>query len=204
MLRAARATPSPVLALPCGSRSMTRIRCLAAASAVARLTAVVVLPTPPFWLATAMMRARRGASRAVSSATAASLMASHPPQTQNDPPPVGTTFMECRVHCPGLLGRGQFLPRPFALWEKTHRIGSDKRLRQNKQPVERLAAARGHDIDDMGRYRFDSRIADDDRRGGDACRFAQKGAFARIGLDQLDPRHTRYRQHQTGKTGAAA
>ena len=40
---------------------MTRTRWPAAANAVARLIAVVVLPTPPFWLATAMIRARRAA-----------------------------------------------------------------------------------------------------------------------------------------------
>ena len=46
--------------------------------------------------------------------------------------------------------------------------------------------------------------SDDNRRGGDACRLAKEGAFARIGLDQFNPRHARYRQHQTGKTRAAA
>src|ERR1044071_5402889 len=45
--------PSPVLALPCGSRSIIRTRSPTAANAVARLIAVVVLPTPPFWLAIA-------------------------------------------------------------------------------------------------------------------------------------------------------
>ena len=47
--------PLPVVALPCGSRSMTSTRLFRAASEAARLTVVVVLPTPPFWLATAMM-----------------------------------------------------------------------------------------------------------------------------------------------------
>jgi hypothetical protein len=47
--------PRPVEALPCGSRSTRRTRLPAAARAVARLIAVVVLPTPPFWLATATM-----------------------------------------------------------------------------------------------------------------------------------------------------
>src|SRR3981081_1223799 len=48
--------PSPVDALPCGSRSMMSTRSPMAASAVPRLIAVVVLPTPPFWLASEMMR----------------------------------------------------------------------------------------------------------------------------------------------------
>ncbi len=112
--------------------------------------------------------------------------------------------MECRVHCPGLLRRGQFLPRLFALGEETHRIGSDKRLRQNKKPVERRAAARGHDVDDAGRHRLDSRIADDDRRDCDARGLPQEGAFTRIGLDQLDPAYAQDRQYQTWKPCAAA
>jgi hypothetical protein len=40
--------PSPVEALPCGSKSITSTFSPLAASAVARLIAVVVLPTPPF------------------------------------------------------------------------------------------------------------------------------------------------------------
>src|SRR3546814_17056886 len=47
--------PSPVEALPCGSRSIISVRQPVAASAVARLIAVVVLPTPPFWFATAIL-----------------------------------------------------------------------------------------------------------------------------------------------------
>src|ERR1700751_4634288 len=48
--------PSPVEALPWGSRSPTRTFSPIAASAVPRLIAVVVLPTPPFWLASASTR----------------------------------------------------------------------------------------------------------------------------------------------------
>src|SRR5512137_1307562 len=49
-------TPQPIVVLPCGSQSMSStFRCVAASDA-ARLTAVVVLPTPPFWFATAMTR----------------------------------------------------------------------------------------------------------------------------------------------------
>src|SRR5688572_3169049 len=48
--------PRPVDALPCGSRSITSTRSPIAARAVPRLIAVVVLPTPPFWLAMASVR----------------------------------------------------------------------------------------------------------------------------------------------------
>src|SRR5437870_5121836 len=54
--------PRPVDALPCGSRSRINTRSPIAASAVPRLIAVVVLPTPPFWLAMASTRAGLGAS----------------------------------------------------------------------------------------------------------------------------------------------
>src|SRR3954447_8423235 len=48
--------PRPVDALPCGSRSTISTFSPIAASAVPRLMAVVVLPTPPFWLARARTR----------------------------------------------------------------------------------------------------------------------------------------------------
>src|SRR5439155_23146107 len=49
-------TPRCVLAWACGSRSSTHTRLPLAASAAARFTVVVVLPTPPFWLITAIRR----------------------------------------------------------------------------------------------------------------------------------------------------
>src|SRR5579863_4588870 len=52
--------PRPVEAFPWGSRSISRICSSLAASAVARLIAVVVLPTPPFWLAMASTRGGSG------------------------------------------------------------------------------------------------------------------------------------------------
>ena len=55
--------PRPVEALPWGYRSISSTGSPAAASAVARLMAVVVLPTPPFWLAIAMMRGRGSGGR---------------------------------------------------------------------------------------------------------------------------------------------
>src|SRR5271165_4445869 len=60
MVRSARAIPRPVEALPCGSRSISNTFSPVTASAVARLIAVVVLPTPPFWLAIAKMRGGPG------------------------------------------------------------------------------------------------------------------------------------------------
>src|SRR5271169_749035 len=50
------ANPRPLVAFDCGSQSMRSVFTSAAAKDAARLMAVVVLPTPPFWLATAMTR----------------------------------------------------------------------------------------------------------------------------------------------------
>jgi len=47
-------TPRPVVELPCGSQSASRTRISLTAREAARLIAVVVLPTPPFWLAIAI------------------------------------------------------------------------------------------------------------------------------------------------------
>src|SRR3954447_19809295 len=49
-----RLTPSPAVRLACGSMSTHRTRYPSSASAPARLIAVVVFPTPPFWLAIAI------------------------------------------------------------------------------------------------------------------------------------------------------
>ena len=49
--------PSPTDSAPCGSKSTSSILRPCSASAAPRLMVVVVLPTPPFWLQTATIRA---------------------------------------------------------------------------------------------------------------------------------------------------
>src|SRR6476646_4348561 len=49
-----RLTPRPAVRFACGSISTQRMRYPSSASAPARLIAVVVFPTPPFWLAIAI------------------------------------------------------------------------------------------------------------------------------------------------------
>ena len=61
--------PRPVEALPCGSRSMISARWPSSARQAPTLIVVVVLPTPPFWLATAMTR---GSGRPTGSGTTSS------------------------------------------------------------------------------------------------------------------------------------
>ena len=50
-------SPSPTESEPCGSKSTSSTLRPYSASAAPRLIVVVVLPTPPFWLHIAMMRA---------------------------------------------------------------------------------------------------------------------------------------------------
>ena len=47
--------PSPLVVFPCGSISTTSTFFPSSAREAARLIAVVVLPTPPFWLATTIV-----------------------------------------------------------------------------------------------------------------------------------------------------
>src|SRR6185503_15387914 len=51
--------PRPEVRFPWGSASTASTRFSAAARLAARLMAVVVFPTPPFWFATAMIRPRQ-------------------------------------------------------------------------------------------------------------------------------------------------
>src|SRR5262245_64781385 len=57
--------PRWLVAWACGSRSSTQTRWPHSARAAARLTAVVVLPTPPFWLMIAIRRMGRPLLRAM-------------------------------------------------------------------------------------------------------------------------------------------
>ena len=51
------------MALAWESQSTRRVECWLAARQAARFTAVVVLPTPPFWFATAIIRAKSSPER---------------------------------------------------------------------------------------------------------------------------------------------
>src|SRR5882757_9103250 len=108
--------PRPVLALPWGSASTISTRLPQAASAVARLTAVVVLPTPPFWLASAMMRARCGDGSGLAAAVTLDLR-----QTQDGPRRVGSAGESLDPHPPCFARLGQFLGGAIPLVEQRNR-----------------------------------------------------------------------------------
>src|SRR5918997_1802241 len=116
MPRDALSSPRPVEAFPCGSRSTSRTLC-SAASAVARLMAVVVFPTPPFWLARAMTR---GAARSGLGAGRADLS-----EAEDGGGRLGPAGKSLDRHCPVAEGGGQFvLCRPafrkqgYAVWRE--------------------------------------------------------------------------------------
>src|SRR5260221_11500554 len=124
--------PSPVLALPCGSKSMTRTRFPTAASAVARLTAVVVLPTPPFWLTIARIRgAFRGAAMLATGSTGSSAASSgavmvctdHLFQLQHRAGGIRETSVRRGTHIPRFGRLGQFLADRLALQSQQYAVG---------------------------------------------------------------------------------
>src|SRR5439155_13839319 len=196
--------PSPVLALPWASRSRTSVRRPAAASAVAKLMAVVVLPTPPFWLATAMMRARRTATLARGSASAVAMLTGYLLQAKNDPPRIGTALAKPRRHCPVFASEGQFILDPFPFEKQTLGLVTEKRLGETEQPVKRRAGAGGHDIDRVRRDRLDAARANRHIDLGDARGLAKEGGFSRIGLDELDAAGAEDRQNESRQACAAA
>src|SRR4051794_31957001 len=99
---------------------MTSTRFPAAAKAVARLTAVVVLPTPPFWLTIARMRGMAAAAGGVVSSIASSgaavmLCTDHLFQAQHGAGGVRDTLVQRGPHIPRFARLGQFFPDGLAL-----------------------------------------------------------------------------------------
>src|SRR5579859_3640096 len=103
--------PRPVEALPCGSRSISSTRFSAAASAVARLMAVVVLPTPPFWLTTAKTRGGLGMDLPAPAMPIASLLplTSRRLHFEDHARRIGAARPLRDTHVPGFTGFGQFI-----------------------------------------------------------------------------------------------
>src|ERR1043165_852928 len=123
--RLLRSMPSPVDALPCGSRSTTSTFSPMAASAVPRLIAVVVLPTPPFWLARARTRGTTGVAVIGGSWTTVGfrklvykqLLRFGNAYHADDPPVwVGLARDQLSVDIPRFRGLGQFGRYILSLW----------------------------------------------------------------------------------------
>src|SRR6185312_13026388 len=145
--------PRPVEALPCGSISMTRVGSPTAASAVPRLIAVVVLPTPPFWLATTSTLGRLTSGMAGGMGKL--------PDLQDRAGRIGQALVLEDFHFPGIAGLRQFSPYILSLEEQAPGARPKEFLCIEEQPIERRAGPRGHDVEDPGRGRLHALVADD-------------------------------------------
>src|SRR4029077_14404261 len=137
--------PKPVDALPCGSRSISSTRSPTAARAVARLIAVVVLPTPPFWLAIAKSCGAVGTD------------------SEDDGVKVGHAVEGLMGNVPVLHGLGHFSLPALTLVEKANSGIGSMPLAPGEQLTERrqrpggdhVGGCRGHGLDapdhDFGR-----------------------------------------------------
>src|SRR5579872_6980588 len=134
--------PKPVDALPWGSISMTRVGSPTAASAVPRLMAVVVLPTPPFWFATTRTLGL------------ASFMRSQLADFQDDARRVAQALVLPELHPPRFTGLGQFSLYILTLEEQAGRRRAGKMLCIVQKERQRRAGARGDDIERGSRRVF--------------------------------------------------
>src|SRR3569832_520789 len=120
--------------------SMISTRAPTAARAVPRVIAVVVLPTPPFWLATARTRGRWHAGRG-SSCTLKS------PDTDHAPAGVAEGGRQVGVEGPGFPGLLQLAVHTFSLEEKAFCPKFEVGLCITEQPGHRRAGPCGDDLD---------------------------------------------------------
>src|SRR3712207_4489043 len=147
--------PNPVLALPCGSRSTTSTARPVAPSAVPRLIAVVVLPTPPFWLAMASTRAW---------ATGSGWFARGTADLADDQDLAVRVAQACPTvhgHLPGFAREGQFRLRRPPFQEQADRTGPQLRFGERQQLRQRCQGARGHDVGAERRQILDPGRVDD-------------------------------------------
>src|SRR4051794_7928720 len=170
--------PSPVLAFPCESRSTISTERPLAASAVPRLIAVVVLPTPPFWLATASTRPRPAGVCSLAPDTL------QPADDEDTALGVRQARLPLDLHCPASGRRGQFRLGLPALEKEAAGRGCGETRGQRQELRQGCQRAGG---DDVRRERWgglDPAGVDGDRGGRRACGLAQEGRFAAGALDE--------------------
>src|SRR6056297_2391064 len=171
MSRAPASIPRPVEALPCGSRSTISTRAPESASAAPRLIVVVVLPTPPFWLAIAMMR---GAFVRAGSGTGYSC------DVQDDGGGVCPAFINAGGELPLALRRCEFLPPCRPLHEQRGAAGGEVALCVAEKRDEIGEGAGAHDIGGEGCRCFDPLGKDSGGNTRLANHRAKKSGFARV------------------------
>src|SRR5262249_16144143 len=203
--------PRPVEALPCGSRSMISTRSPMAASAVPRLIAVVVLPTPPFSFAIASTRGGgaggRGSAgncrispRSVSSVmacihwgrrgpgslspgAASKLVHHHDSACQICP-----TIHQFMVNFPIFGGLGQFGLYILALWQQAFYTNFHERHHVSKQSFQRCECPGGDDVnigDNVRRQVLDAQVMNARGQRQFAGDVTQEGGLLGGALDQM-------------------
>src|SRR5580658_1510681 len=159
----ARATPRPVEALPCGSASSSSTRSPTAESAVPRLIAVVVLPTPPFWLAMAKTRQPLSGT-------------GETPQPEDAPRRVAAARDDVARETPGRARLGDLGLRALSLQEKPDRAPLHMGLREPQQLHQRRHRPRRHHVR-LQRQRLGAGVVDLRRQTELAHDRLQKPAF---------------------------
>src|SRR5258707_1290592 len=159
--------PSPVEALPWGSISITKVGSPTAARAVPRLIAVVVLPTPPFWLATTRMRGFLGCDM-----TGAQLSHNH-----NSTRRVSLAWDLRELHVPTFMGFGQFMPHISPLQEQANTVRPQEAVGIFQQPGQGSAGPGGDHVEGLGRQVFHPRIFDSDGQAHSLRRSLEEGTF---------------------------
>src|SRR5476651_486143 len=170
----ARGMPRPVEALPWGSESSNSTRSPIAESAVPRLIAVVVLPTPPFWLA--MARTRVG------------LPGTAEPFHFEDPAlGVAEAGDGAAGEAPGLAGVGDLGLGAAALEEEADGAAGEVGPREAQQPSQRRDGA-GRDYIGLERKVLGPVVVDLARKGERLDDGRQEAALLGGSLDQVDLR----------------
>src|SRR5580704_8318467 len=167
--------PRPVDALPCGSISIRSVGWPMAASAVPRLIAVVVLPTPPFWLATTSVRGPRDCG---------SIGMAKLPDREDDAGRIGATRLLPHLHPPRFMGFGQFFPYRLTLEKKIQCVRTLKSLCIDKQPRQRRTSPGGNDVERLAGRVLHARIAYLNVQSESVSGQREKVAFLAGGLDE--------------------
>ena len=170
-----------------------------AASAVARLMAVVVLPTPPFWLAIARMRTpdrADGGSRSVASGCGSDTAELADPEDAGIRG--GTARDALHVHVPLRRGVRQFGLDAASLQKQTLAIRGQERSREAQESRQGGNGAGGDEGSRCELGRLDAAGMNMHAGAGDAGGLTEERRLPLVGLDQIEG-HARWRARGPGR-----
>src|SRR5688572_838154 len=151
-----------------------------AASAVPRLMAVVVLPTPPFWLARAKTLGRAGSVRGDGSPSLVMLAALCEGSDPDDASQrISPTRQELGIESPGFRRLGQFTFRAAAFGEQAERAGCQQTARDGEHIRQGCEGARRHHVYSCHarEQRLGPSFVDGHRRSREPRHVAKEGAL---------------------------